>query len=128
MRFPKLVIEEATNLREFATERERANLEFTELRPNQKSDCVYGLMTGHCDSPRAQELIKKCCRRVYKALDGIYSKDEGKLNPLNGSPVEKDRDTYWSPIEVFIVRDMRENDSKNNRKLLSFIKGEIDNL
>lgn len=129
MKYPKLVIEEATALRKHATKEERSNLNFENLNPDSQRRCIYGQMTGDCFSERAKKLIEKSCRRVY-STNGKFADAK-----LNGSPVGKYRATnggrlfgqntdYWSPIELFISKAT----SRMNQKLIQFIKGEIKSL
>lgn len=124
MKFPKLVIEEATALREHATKNEISHLSFENLEPSSKSECIYGQLTGDCYSPRATRLIEQCARRVYKGFHGVNITTK---KDLNGSPINKSRYEYWSPIEVFIARE-NDDQEKLNAKLISFIKGEIKTL
>lgn len=35
--------------------------EHTQIDPSSMYGCVYGLMTGHCNSDRAKELMEACC-------------------------------------------------------------------
>lgn len=65
MKFPKLVIEEATALRENATQREKDRLNFINLDPEHFERCIYGQMTGSCYNSRAIELIQKSASKVY---------------------------------------------------------------
>ncbi len=125
MKFPELVIEEATNLKRLATKEELANLDFDQLNPQDARYCIYGQMTGSCWSARTKELIPLCCERVYEC--------DKENNPeltvegacvLNGSPIGKSRHEYWSPIEVFIAQENKEA----NQMLILFLKGEIDSL
>lgn len=127
MKFPKLVIEEATALKKHATEQELDMLSFEGLNPEDSRYCIYGQMTGSCWSERAVELINLCASRVYDDVepteDGVFSGAK-----LNGSPIEKDRLTYWSPIEVFISRNSFKDNDNLNKKLIRFLKGEIKTL
>lgn len=130
MKFPKLVIDEATALRKHATEEEISNLDFETLKPDTVNSCIYGQMTGHCFSARAKELIEKSCKKVYST--------NGELSnvKLNGSPIGRHREAegkaymfrqntdYWSPIEVFLPKASK----VELLKLVSFIKGEIKTL
>lgn len=119
-KFPKLVVNEAKKLREFTTVEEREKLNFATLDPISYRRCIYGQITDDCRNERAEELIRKCCSRVYKAILGVsYLK-----NPLNGSPKKIQRVdsnncvTYWSPIERFISNAGEEQ----NKALLNYIK------
>lgn len=133
MKFPKLVIEEAKNLKKFATTEEINKLDAHTLDADSKFDCVYGKMTGNCFSERAKELIVKSCKKVY-ATDGYLSDAR-----LNGSPKGKSRNTeggrtfgaktsYWSPIEVFIYTAKVKQDKDSPAELIKFLKGEIKTL
>lgn len=125
MKYPKLVIEEAKNLKKHATKEEIERLDFENLRVFDSNQCIYGQTTGNCYSDRAVELIQKCARRVYKANS---SPDVVKRKDLNGSPVKACRDYYWSPIEVFIAKARMSGNHLMNRRLIQFIKGEIKTL
>lgn len=124
MKFPKLVIEEAKALKRHASEQERQNLNFEDLNPVCPDRCIYGQITGGCFNDRAIELIEKCAKRVYRGNKGIQMI---KRHDLNGSPKDKNRFSYWSPIEVFIARRVDGQDQANE-KLIQFLKGEIKTL
>jgi hypothetical protein len=118
----QLVIEEATNLKKHATQEELNKLDIKRLFSSQVDLCVYGQMTGICFSERATELMKTCCKRVYNT-------DAGSVRDcsVNGSPENKNRIHFWSPIEVFIDQYRNQNNG-NNEQLIKFLKGEIDVL
>ncbi len=112
-KFPKIVVDEATKLRELLTDKERKNLNFDTFSPEQYTDCIYGQIGGNCYSFRSVQLIKKSCERVFVA-NGLPRES----NVLNGSPKKSIRSTYWSPIEVFITLAT----PKMNKMLISFLK------
>lgn len=121
-----LVQEEAILLRNNITEEEREKLDYDTLDPNDFCSCIYGQMTGHCNSVRAIDLIKKCCTKIYKP-----SASTDKINgaTLGGSPKGKSRGKdmfdieYFSPIEVFIYKY-----KGSHKKLVNFLKKETDKL
>lgn len=121
-----LVIKEAGKLKIFATEKELSHLSFEKLNPDNQKTCIYGQITGDCFSNRASELILKCAERIYEK--SIYYPE------LNGAP-KKDilefrfHSLYkcWSPIEVFICK-LENRNSGNNKKLIQFLKSEVDTL
>lgn len=122
------VVLEATALKKNATPEERGNLSFATLSPYSPFDCIYGQMTGDCWSIRAEVLIRACAQRAYKP------KGSGVDNPeLNGSPegARRNKDYlqpyYFSPIEVFIVSNLR-GDENENAKLIAYLKGETETL
>ncbi len=45
-----------------ATKEELNKLNFKTFDPCKKNRCIYGQMTGQCNSERAKELIGKCCK------------------------------------------------------------------
>lgn len=125
-----LVVEEATNLRIHATNEEKSNLNLNQLVYSSPTNCIYGLMTGHCFEERAVELIDKCCQKVYKVEGELEIRDL----PLNGSPAGKERNRvkceYYSPIEVLLDNEGWRATSKESSiaKVIQFIKGEINEL
>jgi len=127
-RMKRLVIQEAKNLKRYATKNELSYLDFDNLKPDNKGGCIYGQMTGNCFSRRAEDLIIRCAPRVYKinsvgqtpALYGLIN------NRLNGKPsYEKARYTYFSPIEVFIYNN---RNKENNKRLIDYLKDKNNNL
>ncbi len=133
--FPVLVREEAKNLMKFATKEERNNLNFNGFAPQRTTGCIYGQLTGHCFSARAEELIKKCASKVYHASATM---NIGFLSDkLVGSPDQRERykcasgrlttTDFFSPIEVFVY--LKENQiSGANEYLIKYLKGEIETL
>lgn len=125
-KFPKLVIEEAKNLKKFATQEELNKLDFNQLDSDNRFKCIYGSLTGECSNIRSLELIEKCAKRVYHSPGKGGPKDSKKLN---GKPSKLENRyvgnyTYFSPIEVFIDRVQNSGDLTMNKKLVEFLKGE----
>lgn len=119
-----LVIEEATQLKQFATLDELDDLSFENLDPLNPGRCIYGQMTGDCFSTRAKKLIKKCAKRVYKSNENERLRDF----ELNGKPKGErslQYSDYFSPIEVFIAQ---KDNKKNTKRLIDFLKGKTDTL
>ena|SRR5688572_13360352 len=122
-----LATQEAKNLRQHATPEELGKLDLDHLDDNSPTRCIYGLMTGHCNSIRAQELILKCCTQVYKT-EGL---DDNLDAPLNGRPYKvpenKSRhNQYYSPIEILIAPKYGGEEAQ--KKLVEFLKGDSDIL
>lgn len=113
-----LVIDEATKLREHATEEERGFLNFDSLDSDDAYLCIYGQMTGYCYSERAKQLLNLCAKPYSSSL-------VGNTFPITDENFDRRTSTgnLFSPIESFIARD-----TQGNKKLLSYIKGEIDFL
>ena len=123
----QLVTEEETKLRENATQDEINNLSFDRLDTQSRVACIYGQLTGNCDSSRARELMNKSCTRVY-SRGQKYSISLLQDSKINGPLTEEmGRSYFFSPIEVFIDQP-RNQKNGNNGQLIDFIKGEIDVL
>lgn len=129
----ELVIEEATKLKQEAKKGELRHLSYKKLSGCSRHECIYGQMTGNCESDRAYELITKCCERVYIPTNDYFS--DKLAGRLNGKPKQlKDPgnrlEYYVSPIENFLFKHKKEveDNSPKVRQLVAFLKGEIDIL
>ena len=107
-RLAELVKEEAKNLRINATAEELNNLTDTILSPDSPTKCLYGLMTGSCESSRAIKLINICCSVRIKNFKGIMS-DNYELSessflkaPRRNNWSIKTENMRFSPIEVML--------------------------
>lgn len=123
----ELATGEAKKLKKFATKDEIDNLNLKQLDPADISRCIYGQMTGDCNSRRAQELIGKCCTQVYDTA--LVSKNYDINAQLNGKPFEipGERHThYQSPIEMLIYDS--NGGFSARKKIIAFLKGETETL
>lgn len=114
----ELVIEEATNLKKFATKEELNKLDFNTLAPSSINKCIYGQMFDGCNSLRAIELIKKCCNKVYNSNDELIKPKDIYRAPFKFN--------CWSPIEKFLY--YKENWNYNVSNLVQFLKSETETL
>lgn len=127
----ELVIEEATNLKKYATKEELSRLDYDNLDGDSKSRCIYGQMTGDCSSYRANELIIKCAQKVYNTTD---TDDRIVKSVLNGKPYKIDKvnerlDFYISPIEKFLYKYKRGyKESTKIKKLVNFLQDKTQEL
>ena len=128
----QLVIEEANNLKIFATEEELNNLNYETLSGTQSDLCVYGKLTGCCYNERAYDLIRLCATRVYDVVSQV---DKIKNGVLGGPPTELyncyDRKfIYCSPIEklLFLYKPCVINESDKVKKLVDFLQGKTETL
>lgn len=132
----ELVKAEAKKLRALATPQEKKNLNINTLDPNAIWSCIYGQMTGSCDSQRSIELIRASCPIVIKFnlkkhikgtpyRLGVISKSKNG-NQITKGRIYQDEARYFSPIEMFILRE--ENKESNNAKLIKYLKGETKTL
>lgn len=107
------VRKEAEALRVHATKEERERLGIEQLDPSDVRLCIYGLMTGECDSARATKLIKKCARVL---IDGACDLDDIKL-------AAEFKNYHWSPIEFYITYP-----EAKNANLIAYLRGETETL
>lgn len=115
------VLEEAIHLRENATDEEKGKLDFDALRVSKNDRCIYGQMTGHCDSERAAELYKS----KYNSVGTRSAENKGlttfsELKELNPEGEFEEHVAWFTPIEVYITMK-----GAKNKSLIRFIKGEI---
>lgn len=65
------IVEEIKTIREKATSEEKANLNKLDFERYSVTRCIYGLMTGHCSSNRAKELMPKSIDNYPKFTDNL---------------------------------------------------------
>jgi hypothetical protein len=128
------VYEEAARLRQFAKKSELAKLDFDDLRPEVKTLCIYGSMTGNCDSLRSVELLKKCAT-IAVASDDFNGEISCHFEPtlledifIRSSYSDKYDYNYeekyaYSAIETYIVQV-----GADHKALIDYLKGESDTL
>lgn len=117
-----LVKEEANNLRINATVDEIGRLDIERLNPQSSTLCVYGQMTGDCESDRSIELINSCCssRILNVKYNNFNSRSFRKGHRFNNnvSGIRADK-MLFSPIEIFLWYS-----TENDRvRLVEYIKG-----
>lgn len=137
--FHEDVTKEAITLRIHAMPEELARLDAHLLQPNKHAKCIYGLMTGFCQSKRASELIFASCPRYFKN-PGIERRFErtgfdGVKDQVNGEKIEgvnnaeeldahrEDILVHFSAIETYILLP-----GSKNANLIAYLKGETDTL
>lgn len=128
------VRKEAEALKVHATSEERGKLFYKKLDPKTISHCIYGLMTGSCNSERAATLINACaCRYVADACLADIEEDgfERIQRRVNGAIVKdfiKERTEFeivrhYSAIEAYILLP-----EAKNANLIAFLRGETETL
>lgn len=127
------VKKEAEALRKKATPEELSKLNFNSLDPHHLNKCIYGQMTGHCNSVRGVQLIEACAIRYIKDGDLTYVARDGFKriqDRVNGATVEDlyyDRssltDVHYSAIEAYILLP-----EARNANLIAYLRGETEIL
>lgn len=135
------VAKEIQALKKNATTKEIAELDLDSLHPVSKHDCIYGQMTGSCNSPRAIKLILKCCPRyTYESSNGLnYSEIKKYVNgktPIDsaGKKIKSPNDLgdvrkrglglgIYSAIETYIMLN-----GAKNKNVINFLKSKTNKL
>lgn len=111
----ELVVEEAVNLKKYATQEEIEKLDFIDLDPDDGTRCIYGQMTGTCFSSRASILLNQCTKPLTNSFFKIEPPRVSEFHPF-------DRMEY-SAIEYYILQP-----KAKSRILIDFLKGKIETL
>lgn len=132
------VMHEIDMLKKHATQKEKNNLDFSEFNPMYPNSCIYGQLTGACDSKRAKSLMNKSCIRVMHLKSGVvellgkpFSKIKHKINGKYTKQTWDPENTTWgercyqylSSLEGYISLS-----NAKNKQIIKYIKGEIDTL
>lgn len=128
------VKKEAEALRVHATKEELEQLNFNKLFPESIYGCIYGLMTGSCNSKRAVALIESCACRYVKDCNLTEVSEAGFARiqrKVNGSKVDgfsQERTGngfifHYSAIEAYILLP-----EARNENLIAYLKGETETL
>lgn len=128
----QLVIEEATNLKKYATKKELFALSYKELVGSDVKYCIYGQMTGHCRTKRSYNLIRKCCKKIYEVKDhwNVIASSILSGKPKVLIDIYDRLEYYISPIEKFLYIYKPDTDKKSIKikKLVDFLKDETKEL
>jgi len=108
------VKKEAMALRKHATKEEIGKLDFENLEPLSVTRCIYGQLTGECDTPRASQLIRQCAPVLFEIAD---------FNERGPIPVTEFQYYHSSPIERYIT-----GKGAKNKNLIAYLKGECNDL
>ena len=113
----KLVIEEATKLKQHATKTQLRKLAYLTLNGTSTKNCIYGKMTGDCYSREATRLLNLCATP--------YS---SSINELTDPNQEIFKEGYfvravYSPIEYYIA-----DQNAEKKALVDFLKGKRETL
>jgi hypothetical protein len=118
-----LATEEITNIKKHATKEQKKRLDLADFYPNSPKDCIYGQMTGNCNSAAALRLIRLCAPNKSKHCVRPIWEDR---NAADSCTIARDytfRQCY-SPLEEYLF-------SSTNRiqaHIINFIKGKCKKL
>lgn len=98
------VMNEINHIKANATQEEISRLDFDNFNSAYKDRCVYGQMTGSCDSDRAKELMPKS----YYSLRGL------------------NKGTKFTDLEVYLYE--LKTSSETNKSIIQYLKNETQIL
>lgn len=98
-----------------ATKEEIDRLDLQTFHPSRTSNCIYGQMTGDCDSERAVELMAK----KYEDIGALGSQSFTDLKKWG----HFEENENFTPLEVYIT--MKGAKPEN---VIAYLKGEAETL
>lgn len=119
-------------LKQHATGEEKENLDFELFDASNVDECIYGQMTGHCQSKRANELMALACKRIFheqhKWKEGAtFQKASATLNGAFKAAMwtgENRRNfNYISALEGYLMLK-----GAKNAEIIAYIKGKSETL
>lgn len=113
------VYAELKHLKAHATKEELNKLVHTLVDPNRVESCIYGLMTGHCNSPRALELMEGLIP-INGMFYYVILRDPDPDCDTSSDLMDDDYRNF-TPLEQHIFD--YPNDIKD---IVAYLKGEID--
>jgi hypothetical protein len=114
--FLQLVQIELDNIKEKATEEEIGNLDFVGFNQEMPRNCIYGQMTGECDSDRAHELQVKTFSDI--GFDWFC----GEFLTFSSQSMEKGNEFTYLEKYLFMVK------SPQHEKIIQYLKSEINTI
>lgn len=128
---------EVESLKANATPEEVANLNIKTFDFDNQDNCIYGQMTGSCESVRAKELMDKACVRVTNVIkwgmrDRTFEAFKDNINgEYTGQTWGHDRTdgtyqrsySHLSMVEYYISLD-----GSSPENIMKYLKGEVETL
>jgi len=115
--FLKNVRIELNNLRLNATDEEKSKLDINKLNASDSIMCIYGQMTGHCNSKRAIELTPKKYEFIINENDN-FNLDDLLMDIKDISLIEDEQ--IYTALEKYLFLI----DDKQRGIVIDFIKGD----
>ena len=117
--FILLVISEIENIKLNATIKEKSKLNISSFNYDNDFRCLYGQMTGSCDSKRAKELTPKI---FFDAAGNKSSNNREKVIPFSNHNFKKGN--FYTPLEkyLFMVK------SNVHENIINYLKGTVNEL
>ncbi len=131
-------------IKQNATREELDRLNESYFIPDSPTRCIYGLMTGHCDTSRAKEIMDKSCIRqmdyskpksdAHVHIDELFA--QGLVNGSYDQRRWLSKDThnksihitnwyYLSALEGYV---MTNEGKEKGPEIIAYLKGEKEEL
>ncbi len=114
------VMQEIEIIKKKATPEEKGRLAIADFDVDRSMKCIYGLMTGYCNSTRARDIMQKKYRWTGsgKVATGLsFSKHSFEL--------KNDKETFnYTALEKYLFMI----DRSKTEDIINYIKGETENL
>lgn len=102
-----------------ATKKEIARLNFDNFNHESIRGCIYGQMTGGCNSERALQLQGKKYDEIK--MDGeLFSKEE----PISFSKQDFKKGDYFTSLEKYLYMV----EAPQHDKVIQYLKGEVSTI
>jgi hypothetical protein len=128
------VAHEINALMENATKEELNRLNIFDFNPTDIDNCIYGQMTGSCESMRAKDLMDTSCIKVFDIKGGhdiegrTFTNVKSQINGANtgqtwGVVGQLRTYRYLSALEGYIQLK-----GAKNSHIINYMKGKVETL
>ena len=93
--FLKEVRKEVKLLKKHATAEQLLKLNAKIFNPAQSDTCVYGQITGNCQSIEAKRLMDLCCKKIFVLAEGAENLVDRKFSDVKALLGEKYKGQTW---------------------------------
>ena len=112
--FLAMVQHELDTIKAKATAEEIGNLNLKEFNHSSTTECIYGLMTGRCGSPRAIDLYTKSFLRI--------GGNDWKYKPFSTQDMTEGDE--YTPLEKYLYMVK----APQHKKIIQYLKNEIQTI
>jgi hypothetical protein len=103
----EMALKEVKHIKKVATQEEIARLDFTTFKHDSVHTCIYGQMTGYCDSERARGIARRSLNTYW---------ENGMIILENIS----DSQERYTPLELYLYICGK----YAQKRIIKFLKGE----
>ena len=105
------VEKEIEHIKENATKEELNNLSYSQFDHDSTISCLYGLLTGYCDSDRARKLNKK-------SFAFGFNEDNFK------EALKSEEGNTFTHLEIYLFYC----DDDTHKNIIDYLKGDVETL